>query len=233
VTRELRTAFVLCLAIVGAAHAESRPESWNRRIQDTVAALQAGETETAHATIDGVLREMSRKADPGKAAQKGIGRALMLRALAEAQRGDERLATWDWHLAQQFDPALESWNLSEFGAAGAMLARHRISIDPPPSTEPGEELIRRGATPVKVLKRGSIPDVERPRERRWQGKLNVSAVVLADGRPTHPRLETETHEAGLMYQVCESLRTSEFEPARLDGQPIPAPYSWGFGLVLE
>jgi hypothetical protein len=214
--------------------AERPEESWNRRIQETVAALKSNETTKAYTTIDAVLGEMADRANPGKSAHKGIGMGLMLRGLARAQRGEERLAIWDWHLAQQFDPALESWNLDEFAGAGATLATHRLSADPGPELLPGEELLRRGGTPLKVLRRGREPRyASRSRDRRWQGTMRLSAIVDEQGRPGFPRILVDPGESGMLFEACEFLAAIEFEPAKLDGRPLPSLYELNYSVTLK
>jgi hypothetical protein len=213
------------LLATGLFAAEKREESWNRRIGETVTALKANEAAKALATIEPVLDEMSRKANPGKSANKGIGMGLMLRALANAARGDERSAAWDWQLAQQIEPSLEGWDLAEFGEAGAELDRHRLARDPVPEVSDLDAIVRAGGRRPEVLRRGSQPAyLQRARERGWQGEIRISTVVDAAGVPTHPRISGDTADAGIVLATAEFVRAIEFRPAELEGKPIASEY---------
>lgn len=219
-------ALLLGLSALAAPLFAERPEaSWNRRIGETVAALKANDAAKARETIDGVLDEMSRKANPGKSAGKGLGMALMLRGVSHAALAEERQAVWDWHVAQQLDPALESWDLTEFGHAGALLDRHRWPRDPvPPARLPGEIIAAGGSRP-EIAKRGRQPEyLARARERNWQGKIRIEVIVGVDGLPVYPRVSGDTGDEGMVFETSEFVRELTFKPAELAGAPVASTY---------
>lgn len=222
--RVLVAAVLVCgLALPSPSAGRGKVSSWNARIQETVGWLRASNATQARATIGPVLEEMTREVNPGKQAGHAFGLALMLRALAEAGSGDERKATWDWHVAQQLDPAIESWDLREFGAAGEILARHRLSLDPVPATPTGEELEKAGAQGPEILTRGRQPEyVEKARLRRWTGAIVVATRIDAAGLPTYPRIVQGSHEVATVLATCEYVRELTFTPAMRGGQPIAA-----------
>lgn len=209
-------------------------DSWNARLQETVQLLRAGNATQAHATIDPVVAEMTREVDPGKQAGHAFALALMLRALAEAGAGDERAAAWDWQVAQQLDPPIESWDLREFGAAGEVLARHRLSADPVPAVPTGKELEEMGASKPKVLdRRGHPAYLENARKRHWTGAIGIAVVIDAAGLASYPRVVQGSHEVGMVLATCEYIRGVTFGPAERNGQPIPAMYSVMMSFTLE
>lgn len=209
-------------------------DTWNARIQETVQLLHAGNAQEARATIDPVVAEMTREIDPGKQAGHAVALALMLRALAEAAGGDERGAAWDWQVAQQLDPSIESWDLHEFGAAGEVLARHRLSADPVPAMPTLKELEEAGASQPKVLDRGGQPAyLENARKRHWSGAITVAVVIDAAGFASYPRVLRASHEVGMVLATCEYIRGITFGPAQRDGQPIPAMYSVVMNFTLD
>lgn len=215
-------AVVVCgLALPSPSAGKSKVGTWNARIQETVALLRAGDPAQARATIGPVLDEMTMEVNPGKKAAHAFGLALMLRGLAEAGSGNERLATWDWHLAQQIDPELESWDFHDFGAAGEILARHRLSNDPVPAAPTAKELKKSGGQDATILVRGRQPSyVEKSRLRRWMGTIVLAARIDADGLPGYPRIVRGSDEIAMLFATCEYARELTFTPAKLDGRPV-------------
>jgi hypothetical protein len=209
------------LALASPSLGKDKVASWNDRIQETVQQLRAGNAAQAFATINPVLGEMTQEVNPGTKAEHAIGLALMLRALAEAGRGDERNATWDWHLAQQLDPAMESWDFREFGSAGELLARHRLSTDPVPAAPTVKELEKSGAQGPTILSRGRKPGyVEKARLRRWSGTIVIAVRVDEAGLPTYPRIVAGSYEVATVLDTCEYVRALTFTPAKREGRPI-------------
>jgi hypothetical protein len=223
----------LAALLTSPAAAGERPEaSWNRRIGETVAALKVNDAKKALETIDGVLDDMAEKANPGKSADKGFGMSLMLRAVAHSALGDERAAIWDWHLAQQIDPALESWDLREFGAAGETLDRHRLARDPVPAVKTEEEILATGGKKPEIVKRGHPTYGERARKRGWQGKIRIDVVVDVEGIPTYPRVQGDTEDAAMVYETSEFVRALIFKPFLVDGVPTPFRYTLNSSFKL-
>ena len=213
---------------------KDRTASWNARIQETVGLLRAGDSVRARATIGPVLEEMTVEVNPGKKAAHAFGLALMLRALAEAGSNNERLAIWDWHVAQQLDPALESWDLRDFAAAGELLARHRLSSDPVPAAPTTEEVKESGGQEAAILTRGRQPSyVEKSRLRRWMGTIVLAARIDADGLPGYPRVVRGSDAIAMVFATCEYARDLTFTPAMREGKPIPVLWDLTVNYRLE
>lgn len=220
--RVLLGAVLVCsLALPSPSAGKSKVDTWNARIQETVGLLRAGNSMQARVTIGPVLEEMTMEVNPGKQAAHSFGLALMLRALAEAGSGNERLATWDWHVAQQLDAALESWDLRDFGAAGEILLRHRLSNDPVPAAPTTQELEKSGGQEATILTRGRQPSyVEKSRLRRWMGTIVLAAHIDAEGLPGYPRIVRGSDEIAMVFATCEYVRELTFTPATRDGRPV-------------
>lgn len=230
----LAAALVSGLALPSPASGKANVASWNTRIQETVRLLRAGNATQARATIAPVIEEMTREINPGKNAAHAFGLALMLRSLAEAGSGNERLATWDWHVAQQLDAPLEQWDLREFGAAGEVLARHRLSNDPVPAAPTSKELEKSGEPKPTILTRGRQPNyLEKSRLRRWMGAIVLAARIDAEGLPTYPRIVQSSEEIAMVLSTCEYARELTFTPAQRDGRPIAAIWDLTVSYRLE
>ncbi len=225
---------VLGLFLAGPSLAKDKLASWNGRIQETVGLLRAGNSAQARATIGPVLEEMTLEVNPGKKAAHAFGLALMLRALAEAGSSNERLAIWDWHVAQQLDPSLESWDLRDFAAAGELLVRHRLSSDPVPVAPTTEEVKESGGQEAAILTRGRQPSyIEKSRLRRWMGTIVLTARIDTEGLPGYPRVVRTSDEVAMVFATCEYARDLTFTPAMREGKPIPVLWDLAVNYRLE
>lgn len=196
-------------------------DTWNARMQETVQLLRDGNSTQARATIGPVLDEMMEEVNPGKQAGHAFALALTLRALAGAGGGDERGATWDWHVAQQLDSSIESWDLHEFGAAGEVLLRHRLAVDPVPPALTPEELKKAGGQPPKHLSHGRQPSYpEKSRLRGWEGSILIKVRIDEKGIPTYPRIVWNSYEVAAVLAACEFSRELVYSPATLGGRAV-------------
>jgi hypothetical protein len=233
----------LALLSVWEAHArEPNPlvRKWNQQLQTAVGQLRAGQPQAAFETTDRLLGEMTKKVVPGDGSGKAFAMGLTLKALAEASLGQVRVASWHWQVAQQLDPAMESWNLSDFGAAAEILARHRLSADPPPDAidlEAGDlnvvkpqrrerEYDRKYPGVAKRLPNSSTSSME----RGMDDGLVIVVVIGVDGLATHPRFARQPNDLALAVSGADFLLHSEFEPAKRDGVPVASRYRWSLNL---
>ncbi len=220
-------ALALGVALPSPSSGKDNVASWNTRIQETVQLLRSGQASQARAIIAPVLQEMTESVSSSKGSARAFGLALMLRGLAEAGEGDEREATWDWHMAQQIDPSLESWDLQEFGAAGVMLDRHRLARDPVPATPEGDARKKAGgAAPESVSKERKLNLVDSSRVRRWKSPIVISARVDEQGVPTYPRIVRKPLEDDMVLVASEHLRERRFVAPHWEGKPVAFMYSF-------
>lgn len=214
-------------AVPSSSLGKGNVDSWNDRIQESVRLLRLGEASQARAIIAPVLEEMTRSVNPSKGSARAFGLALMLRGLAEAGEGHEREATWDWHLAQQIDPSLERWDLHEFGAAGAVLDRHRLARDPVPPTPEGDAREKAGgAKPEAILPEPKWSGVDSTRARRWKSPIVIGARVDEQGIPTYPRIVRKPAELDMVLVASEHLRARRFVAPQWEGKPVAFMYSF-------
>jgi TonB family protein len=219
--------FLIGLALVWAvtapADASTNRKQWNEGLQETLAHLRAQEWAPARERAQWVLAAMTEDMAPGDAADRSIGLMLMLRALAEAGLGDETKAAWDWQLAQQFDPRLETHDLAEFGAAGVVLDRHRLRNDP--VGEALEVTEGSGISPPEKIEAKQPVWPMAMRRLGIQGTIAIRLVVEEDGSLSHPRIERRVPAATMVLATAEAMSGWRFHPARLEGRPVRVQYT--------
>jgi len=199
-------------------------KSWNERLQSTVALLREGRWAEGKANSQTGLEELGRYLAPGGKAGSAVGLFLMCRALGEAGLGEEREAVWDWQVAQQLDARLESWNLTDFGEAGAILDRHRLPVRVPPEAiridpERPDEI----RPPEKVWAAAPVY-YEGARSQRIQSTVVFDVVIGADGLPTHPRLREKGPIETLTQAAADAVRSWRFRPARRGDDDLSCDY---------
>lgn len=225
------------LLIPGSALAgRSKVDEWNARLQRVIGQVKQGDYSEARKESQQLLGDMMDRLDPdSKNASHAFGLVLLGRSLAEAGLGNEREAAWDFQAAQQIDPQLETWDLSEFGPPATVLARHRLGIDPQPALLTLEELERVGATaPQRVEDRRQprVPgSIAFPPERDYSTAISVA--LDSAGVATHPRIVINDPHPGVALGVLDYLRDTRFQPARRDGTPLPALYVFRFHFKAE
>lgn len=229
-TSDRRTVVVLRLGILllaflfGAAPpAAAGSKNWNEQLQNVLAHLHGQDWSEALTGSQELLDSFGRSLAPGKKADHSVAMVVMCRALAEAGLGREAEAAWDWHVAQQIDPAIEGWNLSEFGAAGAVLDRHRSARDPRPVA--ADPLENGELTPVEKLGESRPPAWPEGAFRLgWGGTIQVDMIVHADGTISHPRILTAPPVATLTLAAFDALHANRYAPARAGGEPVTSLY---------
>ncbi len=217
---------VTVLSLLAAPLGAGNSKTWNDQLQKVLALLRGQQWQQALDGSQELLDSFARDLAPGKKADRSVALVVMCRALAEAGQGREADAAWDWHVAQQIDPAMESWNLAEFGAAGALLDQHRLARDPRPlAVDPSAEST---VTPVVRVGEPRFPKWPAAAYRiGWGGTVVVEAVIGADGALSHPRLLDAPPVATMALAVFDALRGSRFEPARRGGEPVASLYRLG------
>lgn len=214
---------LLTLFLATAPAAAAGAKAWNEQLQQALAHLRGQRWPEALAGSQKLLDSFMRDLAPGKKADHSVALVVMCRALAQAGLGKEAEAAWDWHVAQQLDPPIEGWNLTEFGAAGAVLDRHRLARDPRPAIR--DPLENSEITPVEGLGEPRFPVWPEAAYRiGWGGTIQVDMVVHADGRLSHPRLLSAPPVATLALAAFDAMRANRYAPARVGGEPIDSVY---------
>lgn len=212
---------LLALVVPTTPSAAAGSRVWNEQLQEVLAQLRGQRWPEALMSSQELLDSFGRSLAPGKNADRSVALVVMCRALAEAGQGREAEAVWDWQVAQQIDASIEDWSFAEFGAAGAVLDRHRRSRDPRPAVV--DPLESKEIEPAQRIGEARFPAWPQAAYRSgWAGPIQVEAVVGADGGLSHPQLTQAPPVATMTLAAFDALRGNRFVPARRDGEPVPS-----------
>lgn len=164
---------------------------------------------------------------------------LVLEALADAGLGHESEALCRWRVAQSLDPNLAKADLSQFGAAGALLASHAA-----PAPGDPEPLKLSAAQQEKKTKEAG--EVQRPqiltqlspeyppaaRKAKVEGVVIVEAIIDRDGSMTNARILKDQPQ-GLGLSAVEAVCGWRFKPATLKGEPVKVYYVLTVNFKVE
>ena len=231
-------ALILVAALAApAVAAPLTPRSAQERLEKLDEAAKAGRWSSVEAESTDLLRDLveslSARGSADEPNRRALALALTLRALAESARGDERLAVWDWWLAQDLWPELRRFTLASYGPPAELLRRSLVPQETPQRSEPcdpavetchSEELDesvlrppRRLSTPPPAYPRGA-------RSERVEGTVVLQGVITTEGVIERPRV-LESPAPSFTVAAAEVLRTWTFEPAWFAGQPVDAYYN--------
>ncbi|HSM52314.1 MAG TPA: energy transducer TonB [Thermoanaerobaculia bacterium] len=218
------------LAATGPAGAGRDAEAWTEQLQAAVGELRAGRWAEGKELAQAGLDDLARYLAPGKTAGSAVAMFLMARAIGAAGLGEERAALWDWQVAEQLDPRLETWNLEEFGSAGRLLDAHRASggSGAEPDLPGCGELP--GAAPPEKLRAGQPRVPEGARRLRQPARVEIEVEVGADGTVFRPRIRKAGPLETVTLAVADAMRDWRFAPARRDGEPVACDYLLTFDL---
>ncbi|HEX2253195.1 MAG TPA: energy transducer TonB [Thermoanaerobaculia bacterium] len=186
-----------------------------------------------------LTEDMVEELAPGEAAARAFGTLLALRALAEAAEGLEDDARFHWSMAEHFRPDLGSSNLARYGEGGRIITSWQILDDDARRTAVEQRV---GAEVVEIAGEIEAPTkrerLEQPqytraaRSAQVQGVVVVQTVIDRTGEVIDVRIVKSLHP-GLDFRTAEAVRSWRFEPARLDGEPVPVYYSFTTNFVLQ
>ncbi len=207
----LSTLILLCAITAPAATLPAR--NWEQAVAQNAALLQGGNFAASLATSERMLGEMIKYLGTGTAEDQTLATVLTHRALANAGLGNIDDALWYWYIAQEIYPPAAKSDLSSFGAAGEFLQRHPFSYAGLPPEA--------GVVPARVLKQVA-PTFPAGASRFGAGDLVVQIVINGQGRPTLPRIIHPLQAPALSLAALEALKRWQFQPARRNGEPVPA-----------
>lgn len=215
-------------------HAAVPSTEWDRELTEIERNLLSGDYAKARKKSIRIAEKMTRMLGPGEGSDVLFGLATLYRALSEAGLGEERDACWYWHLALAFNPLLVDFGLDRFGEPGRLLLDHE---------EPDEDSSRTGDSPKAVNSPGvtgpqkrHAPKPDFPRGARYFGVTGVLVVLVVidrEGVPVKPVVLSALPAPSLTWAGLEALKQWRFEPARLDGKPIPVFYSLSVNYRLR
>lgn len=213
------------------ASAQTLADKWRAGLREVDTALRAGQWAAAEKDARKLGKEILAEGGIGEGATYSLAVVTAFRAIAEAGLGRAEDAAWHWDMALNLVPDLAKTDLSPYGdAVGGLKGRtlrSPVPFGPPPgwTGEPPLGTVT-GIEPPKWIS-GPRPKYPKALGRmRSEGKVVVSAVIGTDGTMSYPLVHSaEGGGPGMRYIALETLREWRFEPARLDGKPVPVYYS--------
>lgn len=199
---------------------EKRVAVWTKRLQEAEAELRAGNGKKTEKISRLLARDMMDDILFGESAGQWLGTAGLMRALGVAQQGRADEAVWHWHVAQHLYPAVRSYDLSPYGAAGELLM---VSPIRPASFAElpriGDEASG-GITPPKEIFAPFAVYPYAQSDLRAELRIPVECRVGEDGRLSHPLVASDESRPTFLFAVLDALREWKLEPAQLDGEPV-------------
>jgi TonB family protein len=212
---------LLLIGCIDTASAALSADKWRGDVNQSTAALRAGNYANSLRIADHVIADMVDQLSAGGADDEMLATVLTHKALASAGLGKVDDALWYWYIAQEIYPAATKSDLSSFGAPGEFLKRHPFSI-----TEP---TTRGKVIPARVVKQ-VLPKFPAGASRFGiAGDLVVQIIIDKNGRPTLPHIVRPLPAPTLSFVALEALRHWQFSPAESNGAPI----SMAFALTVH
>jgi hypothetical protein len=163
--------------------------------------------------------------------QKGIARelaySLALQAVAEANMGLARDASWHWESAQILLPELRFEVMRSYSDIVAI-----FDSSPFNSRESAIQYLQekglwlsegQNLTTPRALDRVSAPMPHKRANVIAGEQVSVSYLVGTDGRVYSPRIESDGNSALATFSALQVLNRWVYEPAQADGEPKFAP----------
>jgi TonB family protein len=239
-------AFSLALLVWAPASEATLLAEWREPLQEAETLVKDAHYEEAERKTRKIAKKIGDSAGAGNTVAATLATAIVLRSLATVGMGDEEYGIWLWHTALNILPEMKNLDLASYGPPGMVLAENPL--------EEAEELAEKGqwatekdeirparkveeendeVIPPKVYKRKKVVYPRGARAFRNTGKMQVQVVLDADGKPHSPLITDKAPAPSLAYSVLETIRQWEFEPARLDGEPVPVYYTLTVNFSLR
>jgi len=215
--------------ILQSRNSDRTVSQWQTQIKRIEKWLLQGKSKKALENGTRLAAEMVNQIRSGESGQI-LGVVNILRGVAAYNLGDERQALWHWQTGLQMFPELANYNFERFGEAFEFLRRN-----PPRSEENGsecketdrpqacEETQKQVTRPIK--KHAPLPMFPQAKRGADPLQIVVSALIDEQGRPTSPRIVKAEGEFSLVCASLEAFWKWEFEPATLEGEPVPVYYN--------
>jgi len=215
--RSLIAILVITLTTLSASAKDRDPVliRWDGWMAETVKDLKSNDYKSALKRANRTIKEMIDQLGPGHASTELFGTVLTYKALAHAGLGEQEAATWDWQTVLALYPKFAESDMSMFGEPGAFLKTISAVPQVPEETPPANAV-------RPVLRKQAKPKF--PHGAHYfgvTGELIVQVTVMEDGRVTSPAILKPLPAPTLSYVALEAVRRWRFDPAKLDGQPVP------------
>jgi TonB family protein len=219
---------------------ESTLQRWREEIGAVEQLIREHRPQKALKKADKLAEDMLARIESGEGMGEWLGAVGLLRAVAAVDSGDRRLGVWHWHVAVQMFPELADRDLSVYGETGKFLAAHPARIaggKPPAGGVPVRPVDFPGITaPVKKY----APAPEFPKgKRRTQGLSDAPVVVVVhaiidkSGRVRDPLILRSEGELTMVLAALETMQKWEFEPAKINGEPVESYYNLTINFRLQ
>jgi TonB family protein len=221
-------ALAMPLPVAGASMADK----WVAGLKEVDRMLRAQQWDDAAKQARRVSRQMLGDAGRDRDVAYSLAVVSAFRAIAEVGLGQQDAAAWYWDIALNLVPGIGTTDLAPYGAPAAELKKRTLraahqapKIQGDLWTADGQEVPGAKVERPKVIRqvRPEYPDALI--QERVPGQVVVEAVIGTDGRLSRPLvLNVQGGGPGMKYAALESLGQWRFEPARLEGKPVPVYY---------
>lgn len=206
--------------------------AWRRAVEKIDQHLRQAEYRPARKKTMKLLNRVVDELGTGKDAAYTLAILCVLRAIAEAGLGYEDDALWYWWTAYNVFNDITKTDLSPYGEPAAFLQgssfRSRDGL-----ADISTEGCLVATEPVVVRMKGESHYPLMMRRMGVTGRYSAQVVVETDGSISGPLVGKEVREPTMVYAVLETLRRWEFEPAKLEGEPIPCLYGLSVNFELR
>ena len=211
-------------------------DKWLAGLRETDQKLRAQQWEAAAKRGRQAGNEIVDLAGTGESPAYSLAVAAVFRAIAEAGLGHQDDAEWLWDSALNLFPDIAKTSVAPYGPAAAELRKRTLrtaradgdpTLRPAGGGEGGVALDAKGKdiVPPRIVRQ---PRPDYPKALRLLeagGAVVVSSIIGSDGRPRQPVvLDAQGGGPALKYVALDTLRQWRFEPAKLDGKPVPVYY---------
>jgi hypothetical protein len=163
-----------------------------------------------------------------------LGQITAYRAIAEAELGHQDEARWHWYIGQNLAPReVRLINLKQYGEAGEFLRRQSLVdassqyaglVDVFDPVRPEGRYRDSFQPPVRTkVVYPRLPHDLHSRDR-FSEAINIQITVDETGKIVQPLLISAGFYPGTVYRALEALGEWRFEPAKLNGKPVPFRY---------
>ncbi len=213
----VRSALAVALVSAVPVFAQSTDRAWQEALVTIDSELKAGHFDEANRRLSKLSRAIGEKMRSGSEAMYTVALVSSFRAIAAAGVNNRPEAEWYWSIATSLFPKFKGSNLSVYGVAGETVMRMDASR---PCTPP-EHVPHKDLKPPKVIRN---PMPRYPRHAIETGiaePITVQVTITEDGATRCPQV-VETHDdPSLAWVLLEAMKGWRFEPATLDGKPVP------------
>ena len=221
----IAAAAACCLALAAGATLSAVEPSptvtrWQAELSRVDGLLQAGSWEAAGDAAGALVAELVRDLKGGPDGAGLLAAAYAQRALAEAGEGDREAAVWSLGIAVCLEPRFIDAPLGPFGEAGERLGAWRRA-GPDPRTGAARSDAPVMVPPVLLDSPTIVFRASAEVLRAFDPTLAVEVVIDAEGRPRAPAVQGSLDNPSPIAASLEALGRWRFEPARLDGRPVP------------